>query len=108
MRRWLIGLLVLAAFGSLIVVGAISTLLGGLISGGTLGVPCGPVLAAADPREAPRLAVTADDLDAEQRRNVELIIAIGKQRGLPPRAWQIAIQAGMTESRLHNLNYGDR
>jgi len=107
-RRWLIGLLALAAFGTLIVMGAISTLLGGLISGGTLGAPCGPVLAAADPREAPRLAVTADDLDAEQRRNVELIIAIGKQRGLPPRAWQIAIQAGMTESRLHNLNYGDR
>ncbi|MGH3938083.1 MAG: C40 family peptidase [Pseudonocardiaceae bacterium] len=108
MRRWLIGLLVLAAFGSLIVVGAISTLLGGLVNGGTLGVPCGPVLAATDPREAPRVAVEVGDLDAEQRRHVELIIAIGKQRGLPPRAWQIAIQAGMTESRLRNLNYGDR
>jgi cell wall-associated NlpC family hydrolase len=37
-----------------------------------------------------------------------LIISIGKQRQLPPRAWQIAIQAGMTESRLRNLDYGDR
>src|ERR671928_20018 len=43
-----------------------------------------------------------------QRDIAEQIIAIGKQRGIPPRAWQIAIQAGMTESRLHNLHYGDR
>ncbi|MGH4012669.1 MAG: C40 family peptidase [Pseudonocardiaceae bacterium] len=108
MRRWVVGLLVVAAFGGLIAVSAISTLLGGLTSGGVPGEPCGTVLAAADPRDAPRIVVRADDLDAEQRRNVELIIAIGKQRGLPPRAWQIAIQAGMTESRLRNLNYGDR
>jgi cell wall-associated NlpC family hydrolase len=54
------------------------------------------------------VAVRVSDLDAEQRAIVEQIIAIGKQRGLPPRAWQIAIQAGMTESRLHNLHYGDR
>ncbi|MFN2494984.1 MAG: C40 family peptidase [Pseudonocardiaceae bacterium] len=108
MRRWLIGLLALAAFGGLIAVGAISTLLGGLISGGTLGMPCGSVLAATDPRDAPPVAVRAQDLDAEQQRHVQLIIAIGRQRGLPPRAWQIAIQAGMTESRLRNLPYGDR
>lgn len=108
MRRWLVALLVVAAFGGLIGVSAIATLLGGLTGGGVVGRPCGTVLAAADPRAAPQLVVHAEDLDAEQRRNVELIIAIGKQRGLPPRAWQIAIQAGMTESRLHNLNYGDR
>ncbi|HEU0088244.1 MAG TPA: C40 family peptidase [Pseudonocardiaceae bacterium] len=108
MRRWLVALLVVAAFGSLIAVGAIATLLGGLTSGGAMGAPCGVVLAAADPREAPPMVVRAGDLDAEQQRNAELIIAIGKQRGLPPRAWQIAIQAGMTESRLHNLDYGDR
>lgn len=108
MLRWLVGLVVIAAFGSLIAVSAIATLLGGLTGGGTVGVPCGVVLAAADPREVPRIPVGVGDLDAEQRRNVELIIAIGKQRGLPPRAWQIAIQAGMTESRLRNLNYGDR
>lgn len=108
MRRWLVGLLVIAAFAGLIAVGAISTLLGGLTNGGMLGIPCGSVLAAADPRDAPRVPVSVGDLDAEQRRHVELIIAIGKQRKLPPRAWQVAIQAGMTESRLHNLTYGDR
>lgn len=108
MRRWLIGLLVIAAFGGLVMVGAVATLLGGLTGGGMLGAPCGSVLAAADPRDTPLVGIDIDDLDAEQRRNVELIIAIGKQRGLPPRAWQVAIQAGMTESRLRNLNYGDR
>ncbi|MGH4005918.1 MAG: C40 family peptidase, partial [Pseudonocardiaceae bacterium] len=69
---------------------------------------CGSVLTSTDPREAPQVAVRVSDLDSEQRAIVDLIIAIGKQRGLPPRAWQIAIQAGMTESRLHNLHYGDR
>jgi peptidoglycan DL-endopeptidase CwlO len=107
-RGWWVGLLGATAFGGLLAVAAISTLLGGLTSGGTPGVPCGSVVAATDPREAPQLAIGAGDLDEEQRRHVELIIAIGKQRGLPPRAWQIAIQAGMTESRLRNLNYGDR
>jgi hypothetical protein len=47
-------------------------------------------------------------LDAEQTAIVNSIIAIGKERGEPEQAWQIAIQAGMTESELRNLNYGDR
>ncbi len=109
MRRWLVGLLVIGVLGGLIALAAISTLLGGVGSGDFMfGAPCGSVLATTDPREAPRVAVRVSDLDAEQRAIVEQIIAIGKQRHLPPRAWQIAIQAGMTESRLHNLHYGDR
>jgi len=47
-------------------------------------------------------------LDEEQRAIVSRIIAIGREENLPPRAWQIAIQAGMTESGLRNLDYGDR
>lgn len=50
----------------------------------------------------------ASNLGDEQRRIVSMIIAIGRQRGLSPRAWQVAIQAGMTESTLRNLDYGDR
>ena len=50
----------------------------------------------------------ADRLDPTQRSIVAQIIAIGKQRGLSPRAWQVAIQAGMTESGLRNLAFGDR
>ncbi|HEX6354830.1 C40 family peptidase [Actinophytocola sp.] len=50
----------------------------------------------------------AEKLKEDQRANVALIIQIGKERQLPPLAWQIAIQAGMTESGLRNLNHGDR
>jgi hypothetical protein len=46
-------------------------------------------------------------LDDEQKTHVGMIIQIGQQRQLPPLAWQVAIQAGMTESRLHNVHYGD-
>ncbi len=53
-------------------------------------------------------AVDAANLGAESRQIAGQIIAIGQQRGVPPRAWQIAIQAGMTESGLRNLPYGDR
>ncbi|HEY2724569.1 MAG TPA: C40 family peptidase [Pseudonocardiaceae bacterium] len=109
MRRWLVGLVMVGAFAGLIGVSAVATLLGGLTGGGVLGgQPCGSVLASTDPYDAPPVAMKAGDLDDEQRHIVDLIIAIGKQRNLPPRAWQIAIQAGMTESRLHNLSYGDR
>jgi peptidoglycan DL-endopeptidase CwlO len=109
MRRWLVGLLVVGLLGGLIAMAAIATLLGGVGSGDMMfGAPCDSVLTSTDPREVPRVAVEVGDLDPEQLAIVELIIAIGKQRRLPPRAWQIAIQAGMTESRLHNLHYGDR
>ena len=53
-------------------------------------------------------ALDAGKLTAEQRGIVALIISIGKQRQLPPLAWQVAIQAGMTESGLRSLNFGDR
>ncbi|HEV8559498.1 MAG TPA: C40 family peptidase [Actinophytocola sp.] len=53
-------------------------------------------------------ALDAARLSGEQRGIVALIISIGKQRQLPPLAWQVAIQAGMTESGLRSLNYGDR
>lgn len=50
----------------------------------------------------------ASRLNDEQRDTVARIISIGKDRKLPPLAWQVAIQAGMTESGLRSLNYGDR
>jgi peptidoglycan DL-endopeptidase CwlO len=47
-------------------------------------------------------------LDGQQRTMAGLIIGIGKQRNLPPLAWQVALQAAMTESGLRNVSYGDR
>ncbi len=53
-------------------------------------------------------AADAAQLTGEQRGTVAKIIEIGKKRKLPARAWQVAIQAGMTESGLRSLDYGDR
>ncbi|GAB3587543.1 C40 family peptidase [Amycolatopsis endophytica] len=53
-------------------------------------------------------AAQAARLDLGQQAIIKAIIEIGKQRDLAPRAWQIAIQAGMTESNMRNLDHGDR
>jgi hypothetical protein len=50
----------------------------------------------------------ATQLDGGQQQIVALIISVGKQRNLPALAWQVAIQAGMQESGLHNDAGGDR
>ncbi|XVS65422.1 C40 family peptidase [Actinosynnema sp. CA-299493] len=50
----------------------------------------------------------AERLTDEQRTTVANIISIGRERRLSPLAWQVAIQAGMTESGLRSLDYGDR
>src|SRR6478609_3357682 len=44
----------------------------------------------------------------EQVANAPLIAAISDKRGLPPRAASIAITTSIQESKLRNLNYGDR
>jgi hypothetical protein len=46
-------------------------------------------------------------LDAEQSSIAQQIISVGKQRGLSDTQIQEALDAGLTESGLHNLNYGD-
>lgn len=69
---------------------------------------CDAAVGPTQPGQTATAAGQADGLTADQRQLVSLIISIGRQRDLPPRAWQIAIQAGMTESGLRNLNYGDR
>jgi len=47
-------------------------------------------------------------LDLEQGRHAALIAAIGVRRGLPARAATIALATAMQESKLRNLDYGDR
>ncbi|QRP44979.1 C40 family peptidase [Amycolatopsis sp. FDAARGOS 1241] len=77
-------------------------------AGGILNTSCDAAIGPTQPGRPQQGAAQAGNLDDEQRGIVSLIIAIGKQRSLSPRAWQVAIQAGMTESGLHNLDYGDR
>ena len=51
--------------------------------------------------------VTAD-VSIEQAENASLIAAIGLQRGLPARAVSIALATAFQESKLRNLEHGDR
>ncbi|WP_409461724.1 M23 family metallopeptidase [Amycolatopsis sp. GA6-003] len=46
--------------------------------------------------------------DRDQIANAATIVAVGKQRGVPEYGWVIAIATAITESRLRNLDYGDR
>lgn len=47
-------------------------------------------------------------IDLEQAQWSSLIAAIGIRRGLPPRATTIAIATAFQESKIHNIDYGDR
>lgn len=42
-------------------------------------------------------------LDAEQMRNAAIIVKVGQQLKLPPRAWVIAVATAQQESKLRNL-----
>ena len=48
------------------------------------------------------------DLSTEQAENATLIAAIGMRRGLPARAVSIALATAIQESKLTNLDHGDR
>lgn len=61
---------------------------------------CLPSLAGGPQRQA--------TLGPEQQGNGQRIVEIGQQRHLPPRAAQVALQAGLTESKLRNTPGGDR
>jgi peptidoglycan DL-endopeptidase CwlO len=109
------GLIVTALFAvvftALISTGALTTVVGGSQQAyviQNMGLACQATLGPLTSGPAGSGAADAANLNDEQRGTVALIISIGKQRQLPPRAWQVAIQAGMTESGLRNLNYGDR
>jgi hypothetical protein len=60
----------------------------------------------------PSCAVTTADttytLDIDQASNSTTIAAVGKRLGLPDHAVTVALAAALQESRLRNLNYGDR
>ena len=48
------------------------------------------------------------DLSVEQAENAALIAAIGVRRGLPARAVSIALATAYQESKIENLDHGDR
>ncbi len=48
------------------------------------------------------------DLDLDQAENAALITAISIERGMPARAASIALATAFQESKLYNIDYGDR
>ena len=48
------------------------------------------------------------EIDLEQARWTSLMAAISQRRGLPPRATTIAIATAFQESKIHNIDFGDR
>jgi hypothetical protein len=48
------------------------------------------------------------DLSAEQAENASMIAAVAVRRGLPARAASIALATAFQESKLRNLDHGDR
>jgi hypothetical protein len=48
------------------------------------------------------------DLSTEQAENASIIAAVGVRRGLPARAVSIALATAFQESKLRNLDHGDR
>ena len=54
------------------------------------------------------VAATSLELTPHQAENVEAIAAVARERGLHRRAIVIALATAQQESRLRNLDYGDR
>jgi hypothetical protein len=107
----LISVLVVVIFAAVVTVGTVSQVVTNQQQAqarGIVNTSCDAAIGPTQPGAPDRAAADAGRLDAEQQGTVQLIIAIGKQRNLSGRAWQVAIQAGMTESGLRNLNHGDR
>jgi hypothetical protein len=54
------------------------------------------------------VGTTRAQIDLEQAQWTTLMSAIAQRRGLPPRATTIAIATAFQESKIHNIDYGDR
>ncbi|TQL01337.1 hypothetical protein [Cellulomonas sp. SLBN-39] len=64
--------------------------------------------AVAEPRCTAHLDGTDWTLTPDQAQNAALIAALGVRRDLPARAVTIALATALQESRLENIDYGDR
>ncbi|HEX3790725.1 MAG TPA: C40 family peptidase [Pseudonocardiaceae bacterium] len=111
-------IVIISAIGLVLVVGAVFVfgLVGNVVLGGEeqaagtqyANTSCDASLGPFQGGDAATGTAQAGSLTAQQLTTVTAIITIGKQRNLPALAWQVAIQAGMQESGLRNITYGDR
>jgi hypothetical protein len=93
-KRWVVGLGVVVLLG------------GAVVLGGRVLDRVGPLLS----NEGCEVTVDGHSvsLTLEQAENVALMAAISEQRGMPARAASIAIATSTQESKLYNIEHGDR
>ena len=90
-----------AAIGAVVAAGAVATTLVVLDRGGV-------------PSILDTTGCTAEvdghtvEIDLEQAENAALISAVSVERGMPARAASIALATAFQESKLYNIDYGDR
>lgn len=87
---------------------ALVGLLAAVLAGGWWWARGAPALLPFGERCEATAARAVADLDPEQAGNAALITTIAVRRELPARAASIAIATAMQESKLRNLEYGDR
>ncbi|MGH3546403.1 MAG: hypothetical protein ACRDPW_10855 [Mycobacteriales bacterium] len=80
---------------------------GGAPGGSTGGNAAVPDIVKNPPPALPALTVGGVTVGAEEVRNAWIIVDVAKQRGLPEKAWLIALVTAYKESTLRNLNYGN-
>lgn len=112
MRRrawWIVAVAGSIVFVIVVTTGVITNVVlgGAQATGQFVDTSCDAALGPFGGTDASQGAQAAGKLAADQRATVALIVSIGKQRNLPPLAWQVAIQAGMQESGLRNVDHGD-
>jgi murein DD-endopeptidase MepM/ murein hydrolase activator NlpD len=56
----------------------------------------------------PQVSGDPKDLTPDQLRAAQAIIDVGRELGVPPQGWTIALMAALQESWLTNIPYGDR
>jgi hypothetical protein len=90
-----------ATIGAVVAIGAVATTLV-LVDRGTVPTPfdTSGCTAEVDGRTV--------EIDLEQAENASLITAISISRGMPARAASIALATAYQESKLYNIDYGDR
>ncbi|MCP2259684.1 NlpC/P60 family protein [Streptoalloteichus tenebrarius] len=112
MRSALIGVVLLAVVATVVTAttGVVSTVIGGdgntAQAARTYGV-CNAMMGVWPKGGTDQSQRDVRTLGEESLQIAAMIITIGRERNLPPAAWQVALQAGRQESGLRNLTYGD-
>lgn len=87
---------------------AVVVVAGGVVTGGVVAVQALRHHGTPPPSCAVGIGTDAYTLDIDQAANSTTIAAVGKRLGLPDHAVTVALATALQESKLRNLDYGDR